>query len=205
MLKMKYNLIFSFAMFCSSLTYGQTAFPVECTDYLKAFAQTFATTNLATPCVQWTGGCLQSNDIYRSGSVMIGARSLAGSKLSVTEGVISTSLRVIESGSTWPDYVFHKNYDLMPLSEVKMFIAKHKHLPNTPSEAEVVAEGGFKVGSVLNNHQEKIEEAFLHLISLKAQATQLNEELAALSKEETALLVLFIEKLSEHSVTHLEK
>ena len=86
-----------------------------------------------------------------------------------------------------------------------MFIAKHKHLPNTPSEAEVVAEGGFKVGSVLNNHQEKIEEAFLHLISLKAQATQLNEELAALSKEETALLVLFIEKLSEHSVTHLEK
>lgn len=200
---MKYNLIFSFAMFGSSLMYAQTTFPVECTDYLKTFAQTFATTNLATPCVQWTGDCRRSNDIYREGSVMIGAHSLADSKLSVTEGIISTSLRVIDG--RWPDYVFYKNYDLMSLSEVKTFIAKHKHLPNTPSEAEVVAEGGFKVGSVLNNHQEKIEEAFLHLISLKAQATQLNEELAALSKEETTLLVLFIDKLSERSVTHLEK
>ena len=99
-------------------------------------------------------------------------------------------------------------YPLIRIWTISYFLTslvQHRHLPNTPSEAEIVAEGGFKVGSILNNHQEKIEEAFLHLISLKEQATQLNKELAALSKEETALLVLFIDKLSERSVTHLEK
>ena len=201
---MKRYTIFFFFMLCSSFSYAQQL-PAECIEYLTDFARDFAETNLVTPCIPWNNGCRESEDIYREGSVMIGAHNLDDSKLAVTEGVISTSLRVIEAGGYWPDYVFHKNYDLMPLSEVKMFIAKNKHLPNTPSEAEIVKEGGFKVGSVLNNHQEKIEEAFLHLISLKAQATQLNEELAALSKEEAALLVLFIEKLSERSVTHLEK
>ena len=211
---MKRILILYLAVFCTCFSYAQTkTFPIECLSYLRDFARNFATTNLRTPCTQWTGGCAETDVLTRTGGVMIGAHQLGelrvgtteGVKLAVTQGVISTSLRVVDASKGWPDYVFEKNYGLMPLSEVKAFIATNKHLPNTPSEAEVKKEGGFGVGSVLVNHQEKIEEIFLHLISLKEQADKLNQEFAILSKEETSLQLLFLEKLLERKQKHLEK
>ena len=202
---MKRYLIFTFLLICSTRVHAQ--FPSDCLPALRTFAGTFATANLRTSSNLWSGGCVDNSNISRSDGVMIGAHCLQDSKLAVTGGIISTSLRVLDgiAPNVWPDYVYTKNYKLMPLSEVKTFIATNKHLPNTPSEAEVKKEGGFGVGSVLVNHQEKIEEIFLHLISLKEQADKLNQEFAVLSKEETSLQLLFLEKLLERKQTHREK
>ena len=202
---MKRYLIFTFLLICSTRAHAQ--FPSECLPALKTFASTFATANLRTSSNLWSGGCADNSNIFRSDGVMIGAHCLQDSKLAVTGGIISTSLRVLDgiSPNIWPDYVFTKNYKLMPLSEVKAFIATNKHLPNTPSEAEIKKDGGFGIGSVLVNHQEKLEEIFLHLIKLKEQANQLNTELKTLSDEELALQLLFLEKLLERKQKHLEK
>jgi len=37
----------------------------------------------------------------------------------------------------WPDYVFKKNYNLMPLAQLKSYIDQNHHLPGLPSDKEV--------------------------------------------------------------------
>jgi len=66
----------------------------------------------------------------------------------------------------WPDYVFEKDYKLMPLSELKSYIFKNKHLPNMPSATEVKTEG-INMEKTLNKQQEKIEELTLYILQLE--------------------------------------
>ena len=165
----------------------------RCEDYLINFCQNILAKN--TGCLQWDGRCSSAANITRTGGVMIGAHGLLGYKLAVTGGIISTSLRV--STATWPDYVFDKNYALMPLSDVKTFVNTYKHLPNTPSASEIEKSGGFNIGEVFVNHQEKIEEIFLHLISLNKQATSLLKQEADLDIEQIDLTLALSEKIKE--------
>lgn len=80
--------------------------------------------------------------------------------------------------TTFPDYVFVNNYKLMPLEEVDAYIKKYKHLPNMPSEAEVVKEG-MNVGQINTLLVEKVEELTLYTIEqekkLKNQEGQIQE------------------------------
>ena len=87
----------------------------------------------------------------------------------------------------WCDYVFEENYEFLTLDEVALFIKKNGHLPKTPSAAEIEADGGFELKFVALNHQEKIEELFLHLIELNKEADQLERELAYLLEENKKL------------------
>jgi len=43
--------------------------------------------------------------------------------------------------STSSDYVFKSTYQLRPLAEVKAHIDKNQHLPEIPSEQEVLKDG----------------------------------------------------------------
>jgi hypothetical protein len=181
-----------FFLFCAISTKAQpVGYDERCDDYLVNFCKDILAKN--TGCLQWDGRCSSADNITRTGGVMIGAHSLLGNKLVVTGGIISTSLRV--STATWPDYVFDKSYQLMPLADVKSFINAHKHLPNTPSETDIDKNGGFNIGEVFVNHQEKIEEIFLHLISLKKQATALQKEEADLDIEQIDLTLTLSEKM----------
>ncbi len=63
----------------------------------------------------------------------------------------------------WPDYVFHKEYKLMPLSEVEAFITENGHLPAVP-KAEVIEEGGLNLGEMNKILMLKVEELTLYLI-----------------------------------------
>ena len=188
------NIIFIFFLIIvSQKCYSQT-FDSRCTDYLVNFCRGLFTNS--TECKQWEGDCNLTTNVNRSGGVMIGASSLIeDSKLAVSGGIISTSLRVINNGSPWPDYVFEKSYKLMPLKEVKVFINKNGHLPKTPSASEIEKEGGFEIGSVFVNHQEKIEEIFLHLIELKKSADTLQKENKDLDEEYIELTFVLIEKI----------
>ncbi|MCB0580744.1 MAG: hypothetical protein KDD10_15710, partial [Phaeodactylibacter sp.] len=92
----------------------------------------------------------------------------------VDGNVICEELRVLLSPA-WPDYVFEKDYNLMPLEEVETSIREQGHLPGVPSAA-VIDKDGLPVGAIAASQQEKIEEAFLHLIELNRQMKELQEE-----------------------------
>lgn len=105
-----------------------------------------------------------------------------GYTLAVKGKIITEELK-IRLYSTWPDYVFTKDYNLMPLKEVEQFIQKNGHLPNIPSAAEV-AESGFETGEMNAKLLEKIEELTLHMIELEKKVDQLTKENAALKTGE---------------------
>jgi hypothetical protein len=72
----------------------------------------------------------------------------------------------------WSDFVFADDYKLMSLNEVESFIKKNKHLPNIPSENEVL-ENGIDVANMQALQQQKIEELTLYLIDLKKEIESL--------------------------------
>lgn len=87
----------------------------------------------------------------------------------------------VEVRSSWCDYVFEEDYELMPLSELEAYLDANKHLPNIPA-AEVVENEGLPLGNMQMRMMEKIEELTLYTIQqqkelelLKAQ----NDELKA--------------------------
>ena len=77
----------------------------------------------------------------------------------------------------WPDYVFDKEYVLMPLNEVEAFIQANGHLPNVPSAEEVVVDGQ-DLGEMNRILLEKIEELTLHMIEQQKQIDALRVEIS---------------------------
>jgi hypothetical protein len=63
----------------------------------------------------------------------------------------------------WPDYVFDENYELPTLDSIEKFYKKNKHLPEIPSEKEVM-ENGVDLGEMNKLLLKKIEELTLYLI-----------------------------------------
>lgn len=63
----------------------------------------------------------------------------------------------------WPDFVFGKEYKLLPLSELATYIRKYKHLPGVPSVKEVIKQG-ISVGDNQAILLKKIEELTLYLL-----------------------------------------
>ena len=81
--------------------------------------------------------------------------------LEVTGGV-KTDKVILNIGS-FPDYVFADTYDLMSIEEVSDYIKKNNHLPNIPSEKEMVATG-MDMRMITTKMMEKIEELTLYTI-----------------------------------------
>lgn len=112
-----------------------------------------------------------------NGNVLIGdpaSISLpSGYKLYVQTGILTEKLKVaLESTSDWSDYVFEKDYQLMPLSEVETFVSENKHLPNFPS-AQEVKDNGVNVVEMDARLLEKIEELTLYVIQLQKEIEEL--------------------------------
>jgi hypothetical protein len=98
--------------------------------------------------------------------------------------------KVVVNARWWPDFVFHRNYNLMPLSDVAKFIITKHHLPGMPSQDSVM-NGGQDVGELQKLQQQKIEELTLYTIQqdeqLKAQEAALQEQKAKLEALEAKL------------------
>ncbi|MDR2010641.1 MAG: hypothetical protein LBQ22_09185 [Bacteroidales bacterium] len=90
-------------------------------------------------------------------------------------GVVYAKEVNIVANIPFPDYVFSKEYKLMPLGELENFILANKHLPNVPSAKEV-EETGINMGSLSNILLEKVEELTLYTI----QQQKLIEELSGI-------------------------
>jgi hypothetical protein len=99
----------------------------------------------------------------------------------VRHGIVTEKIKVA-TVDNWPDYVFKQGYNLLPLSEVDTFIQTKGHLPNTLSAA-VIEKQGLELGATAKNHQEKIEELFLHLIGMEKRIKALEMEKVELKTE----------------------
>ena len=86
------------------------------------------------------------------------------------------------SRSTWPDYVFAQDYNLMSLTDLEAEIETLGHLPGVPS-AEEVEENGHALGEMDAILLEKIEELTLHLIDINKEVKTLREENTNLKNE----------------------
>ncbi|MHB8261594.1 MAG: hypothetical protein ACYDEC_15120 [Bacteroidia bacterium] len=82
----------------------------------------------------------------------------------------------------WSDYVFKKDYKLIPLPEVEKYINEHGHLKNIPNAKEVETNGQ-NVGKLQVLQMEKIEELTLYVIEVNKKV----EKLEKIEKENEAL------------------
>jgi glutaredoxin-related protein len=123
-------------------------------------------------------------DVSSSGNVGIGTTDnsswqLANStyKLAVGGNIIAEEM-VVKLQTNWPDYVFKKEYTLMPLPQLQDYINAHQHLPELPSAGDVEKRGQ-NLGEMNRLLVKKVEELTLYMIEkdkqIKAQEQRLKD------------------------------
>ena len=117
---------------------------------------------------------------FPNGNVSIGTKDSKGYKLAVNGEAIFTRAKVKEFGN-WPDYVFHKDYQLPALPALEQFIQQNKHLPGIPA-AEEVQQKGLDLGENQAVLLKKIEELTLYIIEQNKQIRELQQQMEAIRK-----------------------
>jgi hypothetical protein len=115
-----------------------------------------------------------------NGNVGIGT-SNPSQKLSVNGTIRAKEVNVIATG--WADYVFKPDYELIPLSEVAKYIQENGHLPNVPTEVEVM-ENGVNLLEMNVKLLEKVEELTLYLVQQQDRINELEKDLRKLKDED---------------------
>jgi hypothetical protein len=119
--------------------------------------------------------CLKTNgNIVMNGKVGINVENTTANYTLAVDGGIITTKVFIQDVENWPDYVFDADYKLMSLDDLKIFIGENKHLPEMPSESEIVGQG-YDMQEMQQAMMKKIEELTLYTI-------QQQEEIEALRK-----------------------
>lgn len=95
------------------------------------------------------------------GNVGIGTTNPGTYKLAVNGGIHSQSVQIDMNG--WSDYVFKPTYKLKSLSYLKEYINQNHHLPEVPSEEDVIKKG-VDIGEMNKLLLKKVEELTLYLI-----------------------------------------
>ena len=115
---------------------------------------------------------LQSTNITLNGKVGINtANNTNGYALAVDGGIISTKVYIKEV-KLWPDYVFSKDYRLMGLDELKLYLDEKHHLPGIPAEDEIL-NNGYDLNEMQTLMMEKIEEMTRYILLLQDEINEL--------------------------------
>ncbi len=90
--------------------------------------------------------------VTNQGSFGMGTKTPGSYKLAVEGTIGARKVRVTQAA--WADFVFDPGYRLMPLHELEAYIRQYRHLPEIPTEAEVVADG-LDLGEINKNCSRK--------------------------------------------------
>lgn len=123
--------------------------------------------------------------VYNTGKVTIGTPKYdndANYRLYVKDGIKTERVKVeVASTNGWADYVFKDDYYLLPLNELETFIKKNKHLPEVPSEEEVL-KNGIELKEMNILLLKKIEELTLYTIQQQKLIDDMRKDLEELKK-----------------------
>lgn len=105
--------------------------------------------------------------------IAFAVRSSTGDLVDITgDGKIWCQGIHVKYAPFWPDYVFDKGYELLPLSEVENFIKTKGHLPGVPSACEIT-EKGVDLYETTRVLLEKVEELTLYIIQQEKEIQEL--------------------------------
>ncbi|MFC5284244.1 hypothetical protein [Pedobacter alpinus] len=125
-----------------------------------------------------------------NGPLAIGTTNL-DFPLNVNGTIHSKEVKVDLTG--WSDFVFKPDYKLDNLSEVKKYIETNGHLPNIPSEKEVI-ENGINLGDMNKKLLQKIEELTLYLIQKDEEVKEQDKKIKSIESK----LEQMISKSTKH-------
>ncbi len=114
-----------------------------------------------------------NKNAFFSGDVGIGTSNPRGFKLAVKGKIGAEEIQV--KANYWSDLVFYNDYKLRDLEEVEAFIKENKHLPDIPSENDVM-KNGINVGEMDAKLLQKIEEITIYMIELNKEVKSLRQE-----------------------------
>ena len=100
--------------------------------------------------------------------------------LAVNGGILTSEVFVKEVDE-WHDYVFAEDYKPMTLDELENYVQEHKHLPDLPSEQEIVNKG-YNMVDMDGVLLKKIEELTLYAIDLQRQLQSQREMINTLQQ-----------------------
>lgn len=113
--------------------------------------------------------------ISASGTIGIGTTVVPyGYKLAVDGKIRAREVRV--DLDSWSDNVFFEGYTLQSLQKVEEFIYTYHHLPDVPTETQVMEEG-ISLGEMNAVLLQKIEELTLYIIEQDKKLIQIEKEL----------------------------
>lgn len=126
---------------------------------------------------------IQEDHFAGLGKVIIGSKTLGncndcdGYKLFVKDGIRTEKVKVdIAATNGWADYVFAKDYKLMPLKELDKFIITNGHLPEVPTTEEAI-KNGIELKEMNILLLKKIEELTLYTIEQQKRIETLENKL----------------------------
>ncbi|HAO08227.1 MULTISPECIES: hypothetical protein [Chryseobacterium] len=97
-------------------------------------------------------------------------------KLFVKDGIRTEKVKVdIAANNGWADYVFEKDYKLMPLNSVEKFIKENGHLPEVPTTEEAI-KNGIELKEMNILLLKKIEELTLYTIEQQKRIEALEKK-----------------------------
>ncbi len=132
-----------------------------------------------------TGSAVYNMSVLNNGKVAIGTNLVIGAQplpdgylLYVNQGILTEKVNVAIAGSAnWSDFVFNKDYNLMPLMEVENYVNENKHLPEVPAATDVVKDG-IDVAKMDAKLLQKIEELTLYAIAEQKESKKLQKIVA---------------------------
>lgn len=101
--------------------------------------------------------------------------------LAVNGGILTDEV-FIKNVEEWFDKVLDKNYELLPLADLQRYIDQHGHLPEIPSEAEVMEEG-YNMADMQGLLLKKIEELTLYTLKQQEEIDRLKRMLEGQSRK----------------------
>ena len=121
--------------------------------------------------------------ITSTGQVGIGTgvAALGTTKLAVN-GVIGAREIKVTLATTWPDYVFNKEYKRKNFEELALFLSSEKHLPYMTKAEVMEKEGTQSLGETQQNMLRSLEELYLYVLDLKKENNELKKEIELLKK-----------------------